>query len=114
MTNTAFYTNKQKRAGYLLKKFGQSITIQKFNGGVYASEYLTEGLMLQYADKERDGDLIRPLDVKVMMTAANLPSPPTMQDKLVDGVSGKVYQIITASPFAPAGIPIYYDLQIRA
>jgi hypothetical protein len=67
------------------------------------------GIVQEYPRKLIDGTLIRADDRRVMLSATGL--KPTVADKL--SIGGQSYSIVSVMESAPAGIPLYYEVQAR-
>lgn len=110
------YKSRAKTASRIIERFGQIGVLQKFDKeGVLTKQYATIFAVMQYDDVERNSDLIRPGDRKVIMQA-NVDStafPPTGEDRLKMVSTGEIVRIVASRPFAPAGVPVYFDLQVR-
>jgi hypothetical protein len=65
----------------------------------------------EYADKERDGTLIKERDRRVYIKAASLAVTPDTGDQLV--VSGVTYSLYNVKQIAPGGVAILYEATAR-
>lgn len=68
-------------------------------------------IVLEYNAQERDGELIQFTDQKVLLSPTVGEVPDAEEHRLV--VQGERKRIVAVRPFAPAGIPVYYELQVR-
>ena len=133
---TGLDTRAQATAARLLSTSGksQTVTLTHVSGGTYNTAtsqvtgagtvtQTTSGIVSEYSSKTRgglqrqDGSLIqsgdRNLRLSAFTTAGVALSPAPSLDDTVTLASGQTYTITTVSTFAPAGLPIYYDCNIR-
>ncbi len=108
------YSQMLATADRLINQFGQTGTIQKFDAsGKLTTSYSCTFVQLEYGNRDRDGDLIRINDRKIIMSAVGVPSAPTPEDRHVMA-DGTVAQIVTVRPLSPSGLPLFYELQVRS
>lgn len=92
---------------------GQAVTITRRTGSGTVN---TSGLSQAYRSDEIDGTVIQRGDQKMMLSALDEDGEafdtPAPDDRLVDA-AGDPWRIKAVDPFAPAGLAIYYDLQLR-
>lgn len=117
---TAFdYAKSKATADRLLARFGQTGTIQRPTaaGAAYNPTPGAPGThactfaVLDYTDREVDGERVKRTDKKVLLAKASLAIEPGTSDKLVIG--GVAHNIEAVKPLSPAGTVVMYELQVR-
>lgn len=81
-------------------------------GGVESTviEFEAPAMVSMYPKALVDGTLIRTEDRRVFLSATGV--APTVDDKA--SFDGCDYSILNVTPYAPSGVPLYYELQARA
>ena len=74
-------------------------------------DYPCKLVVLEYSAYELQGTLIEANDRKVYVAAGGLAVEPAVADKVIIG--GSEFTIIRVSPLNPAGVVVYYELQVR-
>ncbi|MFP1634091.1 hypothetical protein ACLB6G_20365 [Zhengella sp. ZM62] len=112
------YTRPEATAQRLIAKFGQSVTLTKvtkvwndWNPGVNLTEYSATGAVMDYADREIDGTVIKAGDKRVYLSTEGLTVEPDTTDTLT--VGGVVHSIIRVDPLNPGGTVVMWTLQVR-
>lgn len=68
-------------------------------------------VLLEYSLREKAAGLVQTGDVKALVAVGDLTTPPRQEDKLlVDGVE---YKVVSRRPLSPAGVDVFYTLQLR-
>lgn len=75
------------------------------------TEHELKAVLLDYAEMERDGTLIRAQDRKILVEAGAF-VPTTADAVRIKGV--EVLEIVKVTPTEPAGIPVLFELQVRS
>lgn len=75
------------------------------------TEYTITVLLMDYANRERDGTLIQADDRKMYVSAEGLTVTPGPNDKV--RVLGDTYDLIRVMPFQPGGVTVFYEVQAR-
>lgn len=115
---------KLKAKGLALVLRDPSINVDPITGmatNTADTDLTLYGLMLNYSQHDKDGVLVEQSDLKVMASAVQAdedgnPQPLTFLPKtgLQLIANEKVYRIINSEPFQPGGVPLFYNLQVRA
>jgi len=106
---------------YLVEAKGRSLTIKRNTTGPYdpatssatisEANVSAEGFLLDYKERERDGQRIKAGDRKAVIQAKSLTNPPRMGDKISDGsVEGN---IVSVRIIEESGTPMAYVCQLR-
>ena len=66
--------------------------------------------VLDYEDARIDGTLIRRSDRLVYLSTAGLGVAPDQSDRII---AGEIYVIVRLRPLSPAGVVVYYEVQVR-
>lgn len=69
------------------------------------------GVLRSYQQKLIDGMVVQPNDRKLMLDATTVTSAPDTTDEV--DIGGTRFQIVKVRTFAPAGVVIAYDCQVR-
>lgn len=102
------YTALQALADKLIVQFGQSGQLIRGD----SDDRVVRVVEISYRPSERDGQLIAATDRRFLISARGLTQPPDKEeDKLI--VGGLEFRIVAVSPLSPAGIPVYYETQVR-
>lgn len=113
------YASLQVTANRLIEQFGQTATIsrQAASGATPWAPTLTEtgyevkSVMLDYSAREIDGTDILSTDQKAYVAVGTLPIAPKPGDTLT--VGGVAFEVIRSMPLAPAGVSVFFQLQLR-
>ena len=102
------YQRALGRADRLIKRFGQAATLRRATG-----DRACICVLMQYSPRERVGSMIQATDQHAYISPVGLTiDPDNEEDKLV--VNGVQYDIVApAGRFKPAGVVLYWDLQVR-
>lgn len=118
MTTTFDYSRSRATADRLIKRFGQTGAIRRTTTGgdpwdtiTTETDYDCTLVVLDYRQSNIDGTLIQQNDKHVLVSAVGLEIEPNTSDKLV--LAGQPLQIIKASPLAPGGTTVLFDIQAR-
>lgn len=118
MTVVFDYAHTRAVAERLIKRFGQVGALRRtvndddpFNPGQTTTDYACTLAVLDYSKRDVDGTLIRQTDQLVYVSTAGLALSPTPTDKLVIG--GAVMTIVNVKPLSPAGLVVFYEVQVR-
>jgi hypothetical protein len=114
-----FYANAAATALRMLTSYGQSVTLTRSVPGAYntatgatATATVTtttgKGVLLDYAQRDMDGTLIREGDQRCY---ASLSVVPLSGDTLTAG--GVVFEVVASRTLAPAGTAVLHDMQLR-
>jgi hypothetical protein len=118
----SFYSNLQGKAGSLLAKFGQDVTLRRITVGAYDSatsassvtpaDTVYKGALfdIEEGTKEIRGELVQATDKQMLLGGAASPAPTNKDVVLVAGVQ---YGIISSSEINPAGTAVLYELHLR-
>lgn len=113
------YKRLQRTAQQLIAKFGQVGTIRRTttSGPTYDPETTVEDhpcklVVLEYADANVDGTLIRGTDKQVYVSTDGLPVAIAQSDKIV--VGGSEYSIERLKPLSPSDVVVYWEIQARS
>lgn len=117
------YERAASTALSLITRFGQAATINRdsFSGGnawdkssgsTTTADTTVRCAVVDYADNEIDGTLIKRNDKRVYVAASGLAITLALSDRITIG--GVSHAIIGMKTLAPAGIVIFYELQARA
>lgn len=115
------YADMALTADELLAEFGAAATLTRTTAGQYDPETGTStpestvtqaitAVCIDYEAKFIDGTLIIRGDKQVFMSAKGV-TPPAAGDKFTWPAAE--YSVIAATPLAPAGIVLLYELQVR-
>ena len=112
------YTRTRATAERLIARFGQTGTLRRtvsdsdpFNPTQTTTDYSCTFAVLDYAQKDVDGTLIKQTDQMVYLSTSGLSVTPTTTDRLVAG--GAVLTVVNVKPLSPAGTVVFYELQVR-
>lgn len=112
------YAHTRAVAERLIGRFGQAGLIRRtvsdddpFNPSQTTTDYPCTLAVLDYSKRDVDGTLIRQTDQVVYLSTAGLTISPAPTDKLV--VGGTVMTIVNVKPLSPAGLVVFYELQVR-
>lgn len=109
----------------LLERFGQIVILRRVKVGEYdpatgqaaqkTTDYEGVGAFFDYAQRDIDGTLIREGDQRVLM-APTVPRPLTGDAVVVPAVNDleRVFNVVQVRVVEPAGVPVLYELQVRA
>lgn len=102
------YIALQALADKLIVQFGR--TGQLLRGD--SADRPVRCVEIAYSPREIDGQLIAYADRRFLVSARNLELPPDKEeDRLVVGSDD--FRIVAVSPLSPAGVPVYYEVQVR-
>jgi hypothetical protein len=121
---TAFdYTRPQATALRLIQRFGQAAVLSRMTTSTYnptTSKAVPSGVqenvqvvMLPYSTflTNVPGSTITQEDQKVYMAYGGNAGDPNPDDML--NIGGQTYTIMSVSRLAPAGVVVFYELQVR-
>jgi beta-galactosidase GanA len=113
------YTEDVADAVELIEEFGQSGFLRRIvstgpanNPTQTKTDYPATFAVLAYTSRQIDGTRILATDRMVYLSALGLAVAPAITDKLVDA-AGVVYNVISITPFSPAGTVVYFEVQVR-
>jgi hypothetical protein len=69
--------------------------------------------VLEYSNREIDGERIIAGDRRIYISAKGLPIQVAPGDHVVEA-SGKTWRVVQAQSLAPAGTVVFWDVQARA
>lgn len=103
-------------------KFGRLVTLRRVTAGTLdtATDTITgagttdatvKAVVLDYQQREIDGDMVIRGDKRVLIAAADLDSAPAKSDRIIDG--GVTYQIENVEIVGPGDTDLLYKLQVR-
>lgn len=115
---------KQAFAQRMIDKFGQDVTLRRIQPivphdplkpwagrpSVPVDETVTM-VFLQYDQQYVDGTVIQTGDLQVFMAGEAGIDAPTLKDVVIR--NGVKWNIVSCSPFNPAGTDVFYELQVR-
>jgi len=113
------YASLQVTADRLIEQFGQTGTLarQALSGAtpwaptLTATGYEVQAVILDYSAREIDGTDITLNDRKAYVAVGALPITPKPGDTFT--VGGVAFEVIRSMPLNPAGVAVFYELQIR-
>ena len=113
------YLSLQVTANRLIEQFGQTATIsrQAASGATPWAPTLTEtgyevkAVMLDYSAREIDATDILGADQKAYVAVGQLPITPKAGDTMTVG-SIKL-EVVRSMPLGPAGVAVFFELQLR-
>lgn len=114
------YTLSRATAERLIDRFGMAGAIvreEPGSGPDYAPGEPTETthacrlVITDYNSMDRAGTAIEMEDKRVLISTQGLAITPTNADRL--RISGTDYPIISISPLEPAGVVVFYEMQVR-
>lgn len=116
---TAFnYTRTRATAERLIARFGQTGALRRmvsdndpFNPELVPTDYACTFAVLDYAKKDVDGTLIKQTDQMAYLSTAGLAITPETTDRLV--VGGSPLTVVNVKPLSPAGVTVFWELQVR-
>lgn len=118
MTVAFNYARTCATAERLIDRFGQTGALRRmvsnddpFNPVLTPVDYACTFVVLDYAKKDIDGTLILQTDQMVYLSTQGLTIEPNVTDKVV--VGGVVFTIINVKPLSPAGVVVFYEMQVR-
>ena len=115
------YSRIAGTANRLLAKFGQTVTLRKYEIGAYdpvtstaaqvATDYSRVGAIFDFGGKQTlgPGGLIQVGDKQLLMDVNG--AAPELEDHVI--VGGVEYVLKGVGVIAPAGVPVVYDLHLR-
>lgn len=92
----------------MAQRYGSTGTVRFADGGETPARFL----WVEYDDAERDGDIIRDMDRRAIISTKGLTGEPQPDDRLVDGASLS-WRIVTVKPVGPSGTVVAYIAQVR-
>jgi hypothetical protein len=114
------YARSKETAVRLIDKFGQAAVLRVKTSTpdpdrwkpptATTTDYPCTVAVLQFSKREIDGTLIQVGDRRVYIAPDVAVQPATNHSLIVEG---EEHQIINVDVMSPAGIPVYYDVQIR-
>lgn len=115
-----FYTGLQSTAASLLTSYGRSLTFTRTTPGAYnpatgttgagtATEYTGYGAVLEYRNREVDGERILQGDRKIILQ--NVSTEPNIND--VVPIDSESYTVLGVMSLNPAGTNVIYTLHVR-
>lgn len=116
------YVRKRERADAAITRAGQSGFLRRTAAGSgtdpwnpgsgSVTDYPIMFVLDEYAERDRDGTLIRQSDSRAYIRAGGLPVDATDADRLVDS-QGREFEIVTMRPLEPGGVTLLYECQVR-
>lgn len=113
------YAGMSETAKRLIARFGKSGTIRRttssgdpFNPTQTTTDYACILVVLEFANKDIDGTLIRQTDRMVYVSTAGLTITPAVTDKII--INTAPLSIINVKPLQPGDTVLMYELQCRA
>lgn len=110
--STHDYSRNVATANKLIAKYGRSLTVERRANGVLVKATESDAVILDYTNDQIDGTRILRTDRQVFISVERLAFEPLPNDRLV--VDGKSLIIVTIKPLNPAGVVVFYELQVRA
>jgi hypothetical protein len=114
------YAGMAADASSLIAEFGQDITLTHVVQGTYdpatggvvntTTNQTAKAVELEYSNYETGGTLIIAGDKRLLVSVSGITAPMIDDNCTVGGV---VYTIKNVKPLSPAGIVLYYDIQLR-
>lgn len=112
------YARTRATAERLIARFGQTGALRRttsdndpFNPTQTTTDYPCTFAVLDYAKKDVDGTLIKQTDQMVYLSTAGLAVAPETTDRLV--VAGSPLTVVNVKPLSPAGVVVFWELQVR-
>lgn len=116
----SFYPDMAVTADALIREFGQTVTIKRIATGAYdpatgsattnATTQTGFATVMDFGIKDIDGTLIKTGDKRMLLSALGIVAP-QVDDVVSFGSSSCVIKNVNAQD--PAGIAVYYDIQMR-
>lgn len=119
------YSRAAQSSLRLLERFGQTVFLRRVKADDYnptagtatqkVADYEGVGAFFDYAQRDIDGTLIREGDQRVLM-APTVPRPLTGDAVVAPAVNDleRVFNVVQVRVVEPAGVPVLYELQVRA
>lgn len=115
-----FYAGLALTAKRLLTTYGQTVTVTQSTGEVYDpatglttpgtnTSFTGVGAVFNYQSNRIDGVSIVTGDQKLLLESASEP-----QINAVITTADGTFNVMSVSPLSPAGIVVYYEVQLRS
>jgi hypothetical protein len=112
------YARTRSTAERLIERFGQTGALRRttsdndpFNPSQTTTDHDCAFAVLDYSKSVVDGTVIQQNDQMVYLSTKGLTIAPETTDRLV--VGGTALTIVSVKPLSPAGMTIFYELQVR-
>lgn len=115
------YADTALDASALLAEFGAPVTLTRITAGVYdpgtgtvvnsGATHVANGVKLDYEQRAIDGTNILQGDQRVYLDPL-IAVAPQAGDTMTVGT--EVFTVVASRPWAPAGIVVLHDVQVRA
>lgn len=115
------YSEIAAMASEMLAEFGTSVSVSRVTPGSYdpstgsnsagtTETWATNGLRLEYADAEIDGQQVQRGDLRILLAVVTGLDPKS-GDSL--DIGGDVFRVVKSKPLKPATVAVYLDVQVR-
>jgi hypothetical protein len=106
----------------LLEELGQDVILNYKNTGTYnpstntqvsipPSSLTIKGAVLNYKAYQIDGQIIKKNDLRLILESKHIAIEPSLRDTI--SISSESFSIMNIVKLNPAGVIVYYDIQLR-